>query len=129
MLEACPDDCPAPKVDFDNYDVQRCDDDRAAHSLALKEWLIGNGFTGPNTGRILRIPMADGYAKYMYADRANPHLVHLPYGDGWHHPDVKFLPPKEVIRRMDESDRLDAVFESRHQGGASSRNDHTMAPR
>ncbi len=45
--------------------------------------------------------MADGYALYMFADAgAKSVLVHLPYGDGYDYPDVRYIPKTEVLRRM-----------------------------
>jgi len=82
-----------------------------AHKQTVKEWLIANGYDGPNTGREYHEPAADGYARYMYADRkGKPCLIHLPYGDGWNARNIEFIPAREIIKRMDQQDRVNAMF-------------------
>ncbi len=87
--------------DYANYDSDSETRREEQHIADLAQWLRQNGYAGPNTGRTLSVPRADGYARYMYADGRTPCLVHLPYGDGWEAPDVKYLPKAEVLRRLD----------------------------
>lgn len=105
-----PSHLPAPALNDVGLDVETLATQKRAHQEALKSWLVESGWSGPNTGRVLRVPMGDGLAQYMYADGAQPGLVRLPYGDAWNSQDVRFLPPKEVVRRMDAADRVDALF-------------------
>jgi hypothetical protein len=70
------------------------------HREQVKQWLVDNGYTGKNTGRILYMPMADSHAEYMFAEGSKSCLIHLPYGDAWHSPDVQYLPKKEILRRL-----------------------------
>ena len=102
---ACPDECPAPVIDFTSFDVVAEDAKDAkeeAHKKDLKDFLINKGYSGKNTGREFRVPYADSCARYMFVEAPNgsSFLIHLPYGDAWNSPDVAFLPKKEVIRRM-----------------------------
>ena len=104
---------PAPKIDYGNYDYVKMKAAEEAHQKQLKGWLVNNGYTGPMTGKIYSHPMADGHAYYMFADRPRAKaLVHLPYGDAWDHPDVKYLPIKEVVRRIKADERLTKYFKS-----------------
>jgi hypothetical protein len=62
---ACPEEVPVPAVDYKNYDTKTDRANAAAHTKKLAAWLKANGFPGKNTGRILRVPYADGYAEYI----------------------------------------------------------------
>lgn len=91
------------EVDYTNYDFKVVEQKEKDHQESLKNWLIESGMSGPNTGRIYSTPRADGYANYMFADGgATCFLIHLPYGDGWHDPDVQYIPKKEILKRMDQ---------------------------
>lgn len=100
---SCPDAVAYPEPDYANYDSKAEEARQEAHKADLKAWLLANGSPGPRTGEILRVPRGDGYACYMYGDApgAKACLIHLPYGDAWHSPDVEFLSKKEVLARLD----------------------------
>lgn len=90
---------------------RECEKAEEAHKETVKQWLIENGYDGPNTGREYRSPVADGHARYMYADRkGSPILVHLPYGSGWQARDIEFIPAREIIKRMNQQDKRNAWF-------------------
>lgn len=110
---ALPKEVPAPEVDYKNYDRHAEQAKEDAHKAALKAWLIKSGYTGKNTGKIFSTPMADGYANYMFADGSKAALIHLPYGDGWNARDVVYLPKKEVLKRIEQTGKLDAMFAAR----------------
>lgn len=110
---ACPADVPAPEIDYSNYDSTKVQRDEENHIKDLTSWLQGNGYDGPNTGRMLSEPVADGHACYLFADGKGAResiLVHLPYGDAYQCRNVSFLPEEEVVRRMDASERLRDIF-------------------
>lgn len=107
-----PEDVPAPEVDYANFDLKRMQRDEEAHIARLKAWLLEQGYDGPNTGRILSSPIADGHASYMMAENGSgSFLVHLPYGDAYQDRNVQFLPKEEVVARLDAQDRMRAIFE------------------
>ena len=89
-----------PEPDYLNTSWDEQMREEEAHKETVKQWLIDEGFTGKNTGGILQMPMGDGYAMYMLAEGSKSCLIHLPYGDAWHSPDVEFLPKKEVLTRI-----------------------------
>ncbi len=100
-----------PEPDYRNYDWREESKKEKAHQEMEAAELRRQGFTGPNTGRILQIPVADGHAIYMYADNgAKSILIHLPYGDGYQSRDVEFLPRKEVLARIEQRERITALF-------------------
>lgn len=103
---ALPDDLPVPESNF-NSDWEAREE---AHRASVRAWLKANGYTGAHSGKVLRIPYADGYAEYMLADGSKSFLFHLPYGDGYDSRDVGFLPKKEVLARIEQQERMDALF-------------------
>lgn len=103
------------KPDYANYDPEKEIKRGEEHMEALKRHLVKGGYRGPRTGEILQSPVADGNALYMYADAPRGSglsscLIHLPYVDAYHNPDVAFLPKKEVLRRLDAQKELNALF-------------------
>lgn len=104
-IYTCPDEIPAPKPDYDNYDSLKQQQAEENHEKELAKWLKSNGFPGKYTGEIYRVGVADGYARYMVADGRTFCLIHLPYGDAYQSRDVQFLPKKEIIRRV-EADKV-----------------------
>jgi len=81
------------------------------HSAALEAWLRKHGWNGPRTGQVVRRTIADGHAVYMYGDGSAPCLVHLPYGDAYHDPDIRYLPIPQIERLLERQIRFDATFE------------------
>lgn len=101
---------PAPEYDYANYDRDKVMAAEDEHSVKLKAWLLANGYNGKRTGEIASFPIADGYASYMLGDGKKSCLIHLPYGDAYNYPDVRFLPKAEVLKRIDSSKRMAALF-------------------
>ena len=97
-------------MDHSNLDfaaLTRAEDD---HANTLKIWLKVNGYTGPNTGKIIRFSVADGCASYMFADaKGQSCLIHLPYGDAYQYPDAEFLPRGEILRRIQQQKKLEKM--------------------
>jgi hypothetical protein len=96
--------------DFRNYDADKERDRETEHLAKVKDWLIKNGYTGKYTGEELAEPHADGYARYLLADGRKSYLIHLPYGDAWDNPNVRYLPKREVIKRIEARKRINALF-------------------
>ena len=103
---ALPGELPVPEFSFDGDWAAR----EEAHRESVRAWLKQAGYTGKHSGKVLRIPYADGYAEYMLADGTKSFLFHLPYGDGYDSRDVNFLPKKEVLARIEQQERMDALF-------------------
>jgi len=106
-----PKELPEPKVDYGNYDRDKAIEAENKHREALKGWLKRAGYTGKRTGEVAKFPVADGYAEYMLGEgKGKAVLLHLPYGDGYHYPDVKYLPKAEILRRIDADKRFAEMF-------------------
>lgn len=113
QVYSLPAEVPAPVVDYTNFDLKKMLADEAAHSAKLKEHLIGQGYKGPHTGKIVAIPHADGHAQYMIADVSRGFcLIHLPYCDAWHSPWAAKLTKKEAIANADRRANLKSMFRS-----------------
>jgi hypothetical protein len=99
-----------PEIDYVNFDYDAMIESEDIHRESIKQWLLDNGYTGKHTGGILRMPIADGHAEYMLADGNPSILIHLPYGDAWNHPDVTFLPKKEIVKRIQNDEAMRKLF-------------------
>lgn len=85
----------------------------ATHLEATRQWLKDHGYAGPNSGKLVRFPAADGYAQYLLAEGRSSFLIHLPYGDGYQYGDVKFLPKREILKRIEQQERAETLFSKR----------------
>ncbi len=91
---------PAPKYDW-QADYKELMRQESAHQEQVAAWLRCNGYGGPLTGKTVGFGVCDGTALYMYGDAgAKSILIHLPYGDAYQYRDIKFLPRKEIERRL-----------------------------
>jgi len=97
-----PEAIPELKIDYLSMDLNQILAAEEEHAQQITQWCRENGYRGPRTGEIYQEQIADGYARYLFAD-AGPKsvLIHLPYGDGYHDPNVKFIPRTEILKRMD----------------------------
>lgn len=86
-----------------------------AHREEIRAWLKQAGYTGKNSGKILRESVADGYAEYMVAEGSKTFLLHLPYGDAYQAPYVHRMTKKDVLDSIRAQERLDELF-NRNKG-------------
>lgn len=114
-IYSCNDHVSAPEVDVNvPYDRTREAQAEAEYLTAMKTHLRTTlGCTGANTGKILRVPFADGAAQYMLAEGRQSFLVHLELGDAYHNPDVQYLPKKEVLRRIQSAEAFAEAWAKR----------------
>ncbi len=105
-----PKEVPAPTVDFKNWDMEKHIKDEDNHIRALTQWLRKNGYTGKNTGKVVRFQVADGYAQYMLAEGRKSVLIHLPYGDAWNYQDIGYLPKRAILDRIKQQEGLAKLF-------------------
>lgn len=76
--------------------------------------LISEGYTGPRTGGLIRIPHADSHAEYLFADTGRSGvLVLLEIGDAWNSPLAAKLTRAEVIKLIDRENKLRKIFGER----------------
>lgn len=109
-----PEAVPFTEPDYKNFDWKAEQARQERHQADLKKHLVDMGHKGKHTGKIVRFPAGDGYAQYMLADGSGRYggsfLVHLPYGDAWHHQGIQHYPKKAIIEQIERDERLAAIF-------------------
>lgn len=112
MATAYANSIPAPELleadgrfDRDGYD-RRCKEYRAATEADLRR----AGYNHRLTGRIIRFPVADGYAQYMLATPTR--WVHLDEGDGWNADPalIRGMRAVDVLARIEQQDNIAKLF-------------------
>lgn len=94
----CPVAVPNYKFGMDFSQIEAMEDE---HAAKLKAHLIGIGYGGENTGKIVNFPIGDGYATYMVAESARKFaLIHVPYGDGYSYPYIERLTKKDIMQKI-----------------------------
>ncbi len=109
-----PADLAAPEPDYRNYNFEEEQRKEEKHKEMLIKHFKGLGYTGKYSGHIYREPWADGHAQYMIIDaprgsnvKEKFFLIHLPYGDGYHSPNVPFLTKTEIINRIKKEKKFE----------------------
>lgn len=98
--------------DYSKYDFEAEKTREDGIVADLKAWLVSEGYTGKYTGEVINFGVADGYARYMFADAGRRScLIHLPFGDAYQYMDVQYLPKAEIIRRLEM--KKNSIFASR----------------
>jgi hypothetical protein len=108
---------PIPAPDFNDAMVSgRFNDQRyrklnAAFIEQCRDWLKQNGYTSPLAGKIVRFPVADGYAEYMIVSLRPVTLMHLPFGDSYQIPEahargLRASDLRELVEREEKWARL-----------------------
>lgn len=107
-IYALPEGLEVPEPDYANETYDKWSQDERDHTERVRAWLKEQGYNGPNSGLIYRTGVADGTAEYMLVEGRGirSYLLHLPYCDGYHDPNVQYIPKKELLRRMKGSARL-----------------------
>jgi hypothetical protein len=82
----------------------------------LKEWARKNG-SGPEAGKEVTFPVADGHAVYVVVSLKPVKLVHVATGDAWHYEYVDRLTAVDLRKRIKSQEALDKLFRSRREAG------------
>ena len=77
----------------------------------LKEYVKEHG-EGKYKGEELRIPHADGYARYIVYSLKPVRLVHIDTGDAWHASQVEYMPANVIKREIDNSKKIAQLFKA-----------------
>lgn len=97
--------------DYRNYNHAVATEREETAITKLKAWLIAEGYTGPETGEIAAFGVADGYARYMFADGGRRScLIHLPFGDAWDYPYIERLTKADILQNIQRSKNMRALF-------------------
>ena len=110
-MKVCNSPVPEPQVDWSNFKHTDYEKANNEYEAANRKWLLDNGYVGPYSGRIVSFGVADGSARYMFADAGRQSfLIHLEEGDAYHYRDVSFLPKKEIIKRLEQCEAIGKLF-------------------
>lgn len=77
----------------------------------LKDYVLEHG-EGKYKGEELRIPHADGYARYLVYSLKPVRLVHIDTGDAWHASQVEYMPAAKIKEHIDRDKGLKALFKT-----------------
>lgn len=110
---SCPEEVKFAEPDYRNFDLKVEEARIQKHKEDLKAWLIGQGYTGKNTGEVVSFPVADGYAQYMVGEARSLILIHLPYYDAYHYRMVDRFTKKEILAEIERSKKMSALFASK----------------
>lgn len=102
-----------PGIGLSWEEYQKAED---AYIKKVQEYAKANG-SGPNKGKILSLPYADGSALYVVLKPTQ--LIHLPVGDAWHYPYIEHMTAKEIANRVETSERLSIAFRTASADSAS----------
>ncbi len=94
---------PSLTLPFNQKNEEAAED---AYLEEVKKWITSLGYKGKYTGEIVRFPVADGKAQYMFADGPRSFLVYLPLGDAW-----------QYNRAITRKGNVLLSFTIRHRGG------------
>lgn len=73
----------------------------------IKEFAFKHG-KGPNRGKEIHFPVADGYARYVVFTGSV--LIHLPVGDAWQFQYANRLTAKDVTQKVKQAKALAKLF-------------------
>ena len=77
----------------------------------LKAHLNKMGYNEPETGKIVRFEVADGYAQYMVAQlKGKCILIHLKLGDAWHYQHIERLLKKDLVANLKQQDAWNKMW-------------------
>ena len=99
-----------PKMDFSNFDRAKWLKDEEDFKKALRKDIKSKGYTGKNSGEIIKFPVADGYAEYMVLQMRPLGLIHLPLGDAYQFQYAHLMTAKEVNEQIEGQKRMDKFF-------------------
>jgi hypothetical protein len=76
---------PTLSFELGNIKQQIADQHKAEEQYIkdLVKYLNGKGYNQPDTGFVLKFPVADGHALYMVISTDKPKVFHLKLGDAW----------------------------------------------
>lgn len=78
----------------------------------LKDKLRESGYTGKNSGEVIKFPVADGHALYMVISMRPLQLMHIPIVDAYEFQYVHLMTAKEVNEQIEASKRWEKFLET-----------------
>jgi hypothetical protein len=110
-IYSAPEEIKEPKIDFSGgFNRKEHLAKEAKYIDDIKAFLAKNGYKGKNMGKVIRFPVADGYAQYMVISMRPLMLMHLPLGDAYNFQYAHLLTEKEVNQKVKQQEALDKLF-------------------
>lgn len=110
-IYSAPEGYDAPEMNFKNFNRDEWLKKENGYIARLAEWCRNRN---PNdheyVGKIIRFPVADGYAIYMVASLKPVQLIHVELGDAWHFQYAKNLTKKDVMEEVKRLEALNKLF-------------------
>jgi len=106
-IYSSPTEVPQPAFDYSNFEASQTAEDQWVEELRA---FCQRRKKGKNIGKIIRFPVADGYAQYMVASMRPIELLHLPIGDAWQYQHAHLLTVKEIQKNIEAEEALNEFF-------------------
>jgi hypothetical protein len=101
-------ECPVPSFNSKNW---QADDEK--YIKDVEAFVRKQGYNDAFTGKIIKFPVADGYAEYMVATIKPLVLIHLQHGDAWSFQYAHLLTATEVKKKIANDAAFDKIFANR----------------
>lgn len=111
----------APRLTIEDYRERRYEAISEAYVARLAaEARKGQPHADPLIGRVVRFPIADGYAEYIVWRLRPLQLVKVELGDAWDIPNAyaRGLRVSDIRAQVEAEDRLRAYFKERQEAKA-----------
>jgi len=102
---------PAPALDFKDLNAYQYSIEK--YTKSMEAYIRGLGYAEPETGKVIRFPVADGYAEYMVISVKNPQLVHLEVGDCYSFQYAHLLGSKEIKEELEKASAWAKIFKKK----------------
>jgi hypothetical protein len=93
-----------------NFGSVTYNEDCRAYLEDLKKWCTRNG-KSKYRGKLIREPVADGYAEYMILSITPLQLIHIPLYDGWSFRWAKNWKKEDILDMLQREELLSEFFE------------------
>src|SRR5687767_8181884 len=99
---------PPECIPVPDWDIKKSMDENQAEEEkyldVLKKYLKRRKPNNDKVGKIIRFPVADGYAIYMIAGLRPVELIHIPLGDSWQYEYANRLTMSDVLEEIQKVD-------------------------
>ena len=93
------------------FSMEAYDANNQKYLKDVKAHLNSIGYKEPETGEVVRFPIADGYAEYMVASlKGGATLIHLEIGDAWNYPHIERLNKGDIVQKIKQQESLKRLF-------------------
>lgn len=95
---------------FNFKDMTEYEESISKYEAAIKAHIESLGYHNPETGKVIRFGVADGYASYMVISLKPVSLIHLEIGDAYQFQYAHLLTAAEIRKCMKREESLRSIF-------------------